>query len=256
MSLVELTQVVLERSPRFTLGPVSLQIKPGECLAVLGENGSGKSTLLACLADALPLSSGQITLEDQPLHSLTPQQRAKTIAVVPQSLDYGLDFTVFETVLLGRFPRSPGLWETPQDKQIAETLLEKLDLSPLKDARLSEISGGERQRALIARSLAQEPKLLLLDEPTAHLDVRHHARLAQTVQDLKAQGIALLVTSHDIPWITPLADKALLLREGKAVAQGDTANVINPENLQKTFGVEFESLKSDSGHSRLVPRSY
>lgn len=253
MPLFEFQQVSLRRSAAFSLGPVSLVVEPGGCLAVLGENGSGKSTLLALAAADLTPDQGTVLLQNQNLAELPATERAKIIAVVPQTLEFGLDFTVYETVLLGRYPHHPGLWETQVDREIADNAVHQLGLEHLKGKKLSEVSGGERQRTLLARALAQQPKILLLDEPTAHLDVRYHAELSRHLQALKAEGVAMVITSHDLNWALGFADQALLLREGKTIAQGPIAQTINAENLKKAFGVDFLTTETKTGRPWFIP---
>lgn len=245
----EAKDIEFKREEGFHLGPLSFAIAPGDCLGILGENGSGKSTLLSLLLQDQTLTKGQVTLNGQNLKDLTPKERAKEIALVPQAAEFGLDFSVLETVLLGRTPHIQGLWESKEDVAEAEKHLEKLNLTNLRHQKLSQVSGGERQRTLIARALAQNPQILLLDEPTAHLDVRYHHDLAHIIQQLKQENISLIITSHDINWLSQLADSLLLLQNGQPVAQGQTDKTLNAENLQKAFGVPFAQTTTDNGRS-------
>ena len=248
MKPFEAQKIEFKRSNQFSFGPISIDLNPGECLGILGENGSGKSTLLSLISGDLKLDSGKIIHSSVDIDTLTVKDRARIIAVVPQRIEFGLDFTVEETVLLGRTPYSDSIWESPEDHRIADNAIDQLKLQNLKDRKITEISGGELQRTLIARALAQQPKILLLDEPTAHLDVRHHHELATTLQNLKQEGITLLITSHDMNWLNLIADKTLILQGGQQLAYGTTSETMNAEHLQKAFGVPFQSIKGSDGH--------
>lgn len=249
----EVQDLTYARSQNFRLGPLSFALEPGQILAVLGENGSGKSTLLSNLLLEPRPNQGQITLGQTDLKTLSPQRKAQKIALVPQSPQIELDFTVHETVLLGRTPYATGIWESDQDQKIVQALQTRLNLDTLKNKLLSQISGGERQRTLIARALAQEPQVLLLDEPTAHLDVRYHQDLSQIVCDLRRQGLIQIVTSHDLNWIAPLADQVLFLKNGQPVAYGPAQKTMDTETLQRVFGVPFQRLSGSQGQTVFLP---
>lgn len=241
-------------SQTFQLGPLDLQLHPGQIHALLGENGSGKSTTLALLTGQIPLLDGEFLIYGKPAADAKPRHRAQSIALVPQSENTPHGYTVRQTVLLGRVPWSDGLWETPQDHQAADQAIQTVNLQPKARQPLDTLSGGERQRVLIARALTQNnqtqnnqtspslPRVLLLDEPTASLDAYHRAQLATLLRNLARDGQTILLTSHDINWAARLASHVTLLHQGRPIANGPTSHTLTPQNLQQTFGVPFQTI--------------
>lgn len=221
------------------IGPLSLTLQPGRIHVLLGENGSGKSTFLRLLTGETAPNSGTIECEGTNLTHLHPEDRAMRIALVPQDEETPFGFTVEQIVLMGRAPWVKGLWETEADHAAADQALEDCDLSGLRTKNVSEISGGEKHRVLIARALAQNPRFLLLDEPTSSLDVRHKAELSILLHQQREAGLALLVTTHDLHWAQEIADDLTLIRQGKVVTQGSKSEALSPESLAETFGVPF-----------------
>lgn len=240
MPACELRSLTVANGANFTLGPITLSIEPGQCLGIIGENGSGKSTLLNALIRPPKTWTGQILLNGQPSQNLTDRLRARLVATVPQSLTDHLDFTVRETVALGRTPHASGLWESPADQEIIDQAIKTTNLQNLQDRPLSQISGGERQRTLIARALAQQAQILTLDEPTSHLDIKHHRDLQTQLASLKDQGKALVVTSHDINWLIPISDKVLVLKSGNPLAL-QKAESLDEAVITQAFEVPFTS---------------
>ncbi len=233
---LRLKEVVACVSPRFRLGPISLTLTPGEILAVIGENGSGKTSLLRTILGEIPVESGELGLG--PLGtSATPLDRARFSALVPQIEATPFHFTARECVLLGRLPHAQGQWETPADLACAADSLALVEAAHLADRLLEELSGGERQRIRIARALAQEPRLLLLDEPTAHIDLPARQSLRRLVGKLAAEGMALVVTTHDLEWGSAVADQIMVLKQGGCVATGFDAQAISD-----ALGVPIEAL--------------
>lgn len=217
------------------LRDAACRIAAGNITVLVGPNGSGKSTLLRCLARGLTPQAGSILLDGQDLYALRPRRAAERLAYVPQENSAGFDFTVRELVALGA-EAGPARDGTRSLRQQIEQALGDLDLEALAGRSLLTLSGGERQRAFIARALAQDTDFLLLDEPTAHLDLRHQQRLLQRLrQAAREGGKAVLIVLHDLNLAARWADAVLLLGEGRIVAAGTPTVVLTPERLRAIY---------------------
>src|SRR3990170_1138054 len=194
---------------------VSLEVAPGQIVALVGPNGAGKTTLIRAISGVLPVRSGAIRVAGKDLSELSTSQRACLLAVVPQARDLPAEFTVWHTVLMGRTPYLGWLGSTSQaDHQRVQWALEKTHTMPLADRRIQELSGGEQQRVLLARALAQASPILLLDEPTAHLDLYHQANLLNLVRLLaREQDLAVLMALHDLNLVSLFSDQVALMVE-------------------------------------------
>lgn len=226
---------------RVAVADLTLSLKAGEITAIIGPNGAGKSTLLRTLNGQVPKSSGVILLDGQPLERLNRRTISRHIAVVAQEAELRFPVTVVEFVLGGRFAwatNSGWGWETEHDLQVAEAVLQETELSELSVRLMNELSGGERQRALMARALATQAPVLLLDEPTANLDLSHQATLLRLVrQRCDQQRAAALVVTHDINLASQFADNIILMKKGRAVHAGAPKDVLRVEILQEVFEV-------------------
>jgi iron complex transport system ATP-binding protein len=221
---------------RPALRGVSLAVRGGEVLGLIGPNGAGKTTLLRALDGTLHLTGGAVSLDGVDIARLTPLARARSIAVVPQGLSLPDGFTVAEVVLMGRNPHLPPLGgERPRDHVAATEAMQRVGVLPLADRRVGEISGGELQRVLVARALAQEPRVLLLDEATAHLDLRHQGSVMRLVRRLAREGLAVVAAVHDLNLASLFADRLALLRGGELVACDVPAAVLTPELLSHAY---------------------
>ena len=236
-------EVVASYRARRVLDGVSVDVCRGEIVAVIGPNGAGKSTLVRVLAGTLLPSSGRVLLEARDLTEFSRRDIARRIAVVPQESSVAFGFNVREVVLMGRAPHQSGLlYPSDEDLRVVAAALVACDLTELGDRPLNELSGGERRRVVIARALAQAPQVLLLDEPVAHLDVRHSIALYELVRRQAAeQGIACLCVMHDLNAVARWADRAVLLSEGRVVRAGALHEVLVPELLESVFGVPLRS---------------
>lgn len=238
---------------RPVLSGVGFRIAAGEAVALLGPNGSGKSTLLKTIAKSLPPLAGSVRIHGVPLADLGYRDLARRAAYVPQQEQPAFDFTVREIVLMGRMGHSEGLFETPEDHAAAQRAMESADCAFLADRPFSELSGGEAQRALIARALAQEAPLLLLDEPTAHLDVGHQVAIVGLVRKLAAQGFGVLVAAHDLNLAAALATRALVLCQGRLALDAPLPDALFSAEVAAAFGVGFEQARTDRGAVRVFP---
>jgi len=217
---------------------VDLALWPGELLGVIGPNGSGKSTLLRALTGVLPLRGGEARLAGRRLQDWPSRARAQQVAVVPQATLPLFAFTVREMVEMGRHPylgRFSGWGE--EDRQAVEEALALTETIGLQERRVDQLSAGELQRVIIARALAQRPRVLLLDEPTAHLDVGHQLEIFELLTRLnQAQGLSVLCISHDLNLAAEYCHRLILLSEGRVFAEGHPAGVITEQNLRAVYG--------------------
>ncbi len=232
---------------RTVLGPLDLDLARGECLALVGPNGAGKTTLLRLLAGVLPPTAGEVRYQDRPYASLSRRELARRVAYVPQVRPARVPFTVEELVLQGRFPHLSAfqLAPRPQDYRAVRESLELAGVAPLSGRRLDELSGGERQAAYIAAALAQEAEILLLDEPTTHLDPRHQRDVAAILLALRRRGDQTVVfATHDLNFASRLADRVAALQEGRLLASGTPAELLAPPLLTRLFAAPFTVVAS------------
>ncbi len=224
------------------LSGVSIAVEPGQVQGIIGPNGSGKSTLVRVLAGLKRPTQGRVILDGYPLENLPRQARARQIGFVAQETSVAFPLTVWEFVLLGRTPYTGGLgFETAADHAAARSALERVDLDGFAGRLLDQISGGERQRAVLARALAQQPRVLLLDEPTSFLDLRHSVVFLDLVRDLaRDEGLAVAVVLHDLNLAAIYCDRLLLLSSGTEVASGPPAEVLGYETLCRVYGIELQ----------------
>lgn len=239
--LLEAHNLTVAYDDRIAVADLSVALNAGEITAIIGPNGAGKSTLLRALNGQIPKSSGVILLDGQLIERLNRRTISRRVAVVAQEAELRFPVTVLEFVLGGRFAwatRSGWGWETERDLKVAESVLQETELTELSARLMNELSGGERQRALMARALATEAPILLLDEPTANLDLSHQATLLSLVRRrCNHHDAAALVVTHDINLAAQFADNIILMKQGRAVHAGTPIEVLKPEVLQEVFGV-------------------
>lgn len=239
--MLEARNLIVAYGDRVAVTDLTLTLKAGEITAIIGPNGAGKSTLLRTLNGKIHHSSGSVLLDGQPLERFNRRRISRQIAVVAQEAELRFPVTVFEFVLGGRFAwanHSGWGWETERDLQVAAAVLEETELSDLSGRMMHELSGGERQRALMARALVTEAPVLLLDEPTANLDLAHQDTLLTLVRNrCDRHDAAALVVTHDINLAAQFADKILLMKEGRTVHLGKPGEVLTPEILREVFAV-------------------
>ena len=242
--------------PGRTIGrDVSFSLADGEVLCVLGPNGGGKTTLFRTLLGLLEKHSGSIAFQGSSLENLTRREIARRVGYVPQGHAAYFAFTVREFVLMGRTAHL-ATFASPakKDFQVVDGALESLGIAHLAERPVTEISGGERQLALVARALAQEPRLLVLDEPTASLDFGNQIRVLERLAALAAAGIAILFSSHDPDHAFLCATRALLLAEGRVLEIGRPRDVIRPDTLERLYRVSVQVLATEGGMHTCLPR--
>jgi iron complex transport system ATP-binding protein len=231
-------------------------IPAGEIVAVLGENGSGKSTFLKVIARVLPMSGGQLTFDGRPLGQIPRRATARRIAYVPQSVDLVFPIRCLDLVLQGRAPHGNGfVAETPEDLRRAREAMRACDVEPLAERDAKALSGGERRRVFLARALAQEAEVWLLDEPTAGLDPRHRLDFLETLWRVHGERrTTVLLVTHEIGLAAELATSVLLLKAGRTIARGGRAEVLTAENLGLAFETPFEMRGTRFGvRSEVLP---
>jgi iron complex transport system ATP-binding protein len=248
--LLQLQNIHFAYPHRPVLEDVSLAVPQGTCAALIGPNGAGKTTLLRIAAGTLAPGAGSITLDGQSLSALPRKQRARLIALVPQQLDVPFDFTVQQIVEQGRAPHL-GLLRGPmrEDRLAVERALDQADVLTMRNRIFNELSGGERQRVKIALGLAQQPRLLLLDEPTQNLDIGRQAELISLLHHLRDQGITILASIHDIHLVHDNFATVHLLAPSSPVQSGSPAQILTPANLASAFHCDT------ARHPMLVPQA-
>lgn len=241
---------------REVLRGVDLEVASGELVALLGTNGSGKTTLLRCLAGTLAPAAGSVTFAGRRLPEWRRDELARRVAVLPQQLDLPGGFRVAELVAMGRSPHAQRLFgSTAADERAIERALRDADASELADRWVEELSGGERQRLLVAMALAQEPDLLLLDEPTLHLDLAHQVALLTAIRRLRDQrGMAVLAVLHDLNLAAALAPRVVILDGGRVAADGPPGDVLTTDLVRRVFGVPVEEAWTKAGSRHLALR--
>jgi len=240
-------------APLFTLEATSFQARPGEILAILGPNASGKSTLLKLIAGALQPLSGRVLLNGFVTHSLSPKTRAQRIAMVQQESRLLFPSRAWEFVLQGRHPYGrPMRFETEDDVIIARNALAQVGAEHLSGRWMDQISGGEKQRVILARALAQQPLLLLLDEPTLHLDIGAQVDLLDALRRLAAENCyTVVVVTHELNLAAEYADQVVLLQRGKSLRIGPPASVYQRELLEQVFQTPLSVEPGSSGRPRV-----
>jgi iron complex transport system ATP-binding protein len=231
---------------------VSLDVRPGEVVALVGPNGCGKTTLIRAITRVLPWASGHVVAGESSVRGLGPRDLARLIAVVPQNPQLPLGYTALEVVLMGRTPHL-GFFdqEGPADFRRAEEALETAGVSHLAQRPVDELSGGERQNVVLARALAQDAPILLLDEPTANLDIGHQMSVASLVRRLAASGLAVLAAIHDLTLASLYSDRVVLMAGGLVLTEGPPSDVLTGPLIHTAYGADVTVLPGE-GHGPLI----
>ena len=240
----------------FSLADVSVAIPPGSLTGLLGPNGCGKTTLLKLLCGVLPPQAGRVTLDDRPLASLTRRELARHIAVVPQETHPAFDYSAMEMVLMGRHPHLGAFQlEGPADVAVAREALLVTGTAHLADRNYMTLSGGEKQRVVIASALAQATEILLLDEPTASLDLGYQLEVASLLAHLnRERRVTMVLATHDLNLAASLCDRVVLLRGGRVLAHGATVDVLTGPMVQQLYDVDADvQFHERAGHLTVIP---
>jgi iron complex transport system ATP-binding protein len=252
---LELSGVAVALGGRPVLRGVDLAVAPGEVVGLVGPNGAGKTTLLRVASRVLDPDAGHIRFDGRPIAEMGRRELSRKLAVVPQDTAVPFPFRAGELVVMGRVPHQPLVgFDSADDVAHSRAALDRMGIGHLADRSVFELSGGERQLVSFARALAQEAELLLLDEPTAFLDLRHRVDLLRVVRELAAGGRSALVVSHDLNLAARSCDRIAVLRDGVIAASGAPADVLTAELLADAYGVEAEILTASDGRPIAVPK--
>jgi iron complex transport system ATP-binding protein len=241
---------------RQILHDIQLEVKSGEIVVLLGPNGAGKSTLIRSISGVIPIRKGNIFVDQKDVTTLSTMDRARHISVVPQAVSIPPAFTVWETVLLGRTPYLNFLGQTSaKDEAIARQALEQVDVLHLIDKRMNEISGGEQQRVLLARTLAQDTPILLMDEPTTHLDISHQVDLLKLItKQAREKNLTVLIALHDLNLASMFADRIAIVQTGLLCVAGTPRETLTSEIINSVYNVPVHVLSHpQSGAPFIIP---
>lgn len=252
--LVEASQLSIGYGDRVVARQINLSVQPGEMIGIVGPNGCGKSTLLRTLAGAIPPISGSLTMGGDSLARLADRERARLVGYMGVAESCEFPFSVRETVMLGRLPWHSKWKPNASDQEKVDRAIQQVDLSHLVDRPYFQLSAGERQRAAFARLLAQDPELMLFDEPTAHQDPAHGVLLAGIMRELAAKGKSILVVAHDLPWAFLHCPEVIIFDSDGALRRMRADADETPYLLRTAFNQEFAFPKLPSGHQVPVPQ--
>lgn len=233
---------------------VNISIEKGDVLCILGPNGTGKSTLIKCMNSLLKLKSGEILLKDKNIYSMNNTELAKIMGYIPQSNNSTFAYSVLNIVLMGRTPHL-SITSVPgkNDYKIAEEALKNLGILHLKDKIYTEISGGERQLVLMARAIAQQPEILLLDEPTSHLDFGNQIRTLKVINKLSKTGLSVIMTSHFPDHAFLSSNKVAIMNQGTIMEMGSPESVVTEENMKQAYGIDVKVLEVNEQRKACIP---
>jgi len=237
MISLQISEVYFSYLDGLVLHDISLSIRAGEMVGLLGPNGAGKTTLIKLVSGVLKPKQGEIRLDGSSLSQLSRKSIARSVAVVPQQFHIPFAFTVHEVVMLGRIPFLKAFAEESEaDRRLVTGALELVGIGELLERRFDELSGGERQKVILAMALAQQPRLLLLDEPIVHLDITHQVEILELVKSLNVeQGITVIAAMHDLNLAALYFDRLILLKEGRVWADGTPAQVLTEDGIKEVF---------------------
>ena len=242
--MLKIDSLTVAYGEKMVLKNISIEAVPGEIIALIGPNGAGKTTLIRAASGTTSIESGQIYVNGRNLSQLTTTQRAKVLAVVPQTRQMGGAYTVEQAVMMGRTAYMSWLGrESQADRDVVQLALEQAQLLEFADRSIAQLSGGEQQRVLLARALAQSTPVLLLDEPTNHLDLHHQTNLLSLIKRLsKEKELAVLMAVHDLNLVSFFADKVALLVDGELITFGTPQEVICAENISEAYQTPVEII--------------
>lgn len=254
-SLITLNQVAYAYGETEVLQDLSAEVFAGDFIGILGPNGCGKTTLLKLISGVLPCDRGSVSLEGRELKSWSRKAIARNLAVLPQETHLDFPFSAMEVVLMGRSPYLGTFqWERPEDLRIARQAMEQTDCWNYAHQDIRELSGGERERVFLARALAQEPQILLLDEPTTHLDLKHQAEILKLLRNLhQEKHLTILMVLHDVNFAMQACEKVWVMGQKKILGEGPPEAVLSPELMERVFSVKVDRVQSSRGRPWIHP---
>lgn len=237
------------------LEDVTMELTQSQMIGIVGPNGTGKSTLIRCIDRILEPKSGSILLDEKNIKHMAMMEIAKKLGYVPQTISSIFPTTVFDTVLMGRRPHI-GWRSSNGDREKIVEILQLMEIEDIAMKEFNELSGGQQQKVLIARALAQEAEMLLLDEPTSNLDIRHQIEVMEIIKDLIAKkNISAVMAVHDLNLASRYADRVIMMKGGRIFDAGNPLDVLTPENIRSVYGVDAEVINSNGGVPYIVPIS-
>ncbi|WP_445475011.1 heme ABC transporter ATP-binding protein [Methanococcoides methylutens] len=252
--MLEVDDIVVSYGNRQILNKVSLHAEQGQFVGIIGPNGSGKTTLVKTINRIIRTDSGTINIDGRNIENMDSIEIAKNIAMVSQVISINFEFTVEDVVLMGRTPYIKSA-ETHEDMQIVQNAMEKTKIIHLKDRLVTQLSGGELQKVIIARALAQDPKILLLDEPTSHLDITNQIDILNLVKDASKKGMLVIAVIHDLNLAAYYCDRICLIRDGDLISIGTPEEVLTPTNIKTTYNIDVEVTNNNVTNSiYVIPR--
>ena len=253
MTALAVNGLICGYGEKMIINGISFEVKIGEFVGIVGPNGCGKTTMLRAIAGLIKKKNGEVSVYGRNIDQLSRNELAREIAFVPQLMEPVEGFSVIDMVLLGRTPYLDRFeFESDDDYQVAKWAIGELKMESLMEKEVSELSGGEFQRAAIARALAQEPKLMLLDEPISHLDIRQQINILKLLRKIRAQR-TIVATFHDLNMAARFCQKLILMKKGEVVAAGWPDEVLTKENIWKAYRVKAEVRKNEKNkHARLI----
>lgn len=256
-NLIEIKNISFSYGSLFKIENIQLAIKKGTFLAIIGPNGSGKTTLLKLLTKSIKPESGVVFLEDQNMNNIRQRDLAKKIAIVPQNSYSTFAFSSFEIVMMGRTPHlSRWQFENNDDFTIVKEAMEKTNTWHLKERPITELSGGEKQRVIVAQALAQQPKILLLDEPTLHLDLNHQIEIMNLLRQLHSDKITIVAVLHDLNLAANYADEVAVIKNGKILIVGKPEEILTGKLIKDCFDASVTVKKhfaNDANRISIIP---
>jgi len=236
---------------------VSYTIEPGMLIGLIGPNGCGKTSMMRCINRMHKISSGDVLIDGESVLEKTPSEIAKKVSNVPAELRASFGLTVFETVMLGRYPYLEHVWwETEDDEDLVVDTMKKFGIFELRDRPLNMLSSGERQRALIAKAYVQEPRLMLVDEPTAHLDMKYKLDVMEYLNAMVKKDMSILVAEHDISLMARYCKRCIIMKHGEVYAIGDPKEVITEELIQDVYEVSASVGFDRDGELFVLPKRF
>lgn len=236
---------------------VSFSIPSGMLVGLIGPNGCGKSTMMKCINRMHDPSSGDILIDGESVLNKAPADIAKIVSTVPAELRNSFGLTVYETVMLGRYPYLKNVWwETENDESVVEDALRKFGVLHLQDRQLNMLSSGEMQRVLIAKAYVQEPRLMLVDEPTSHLDMKYKLDVMEYLNAMVKKDMTVLVAEHDISLMARYCDLCIIMKKGEIVAIGKPKEIINPDLIREVYDMDASIGFDDEGELFVLPKRH
>ncbi|MBR7006802.1 MAG: ABC transporter ATP-binding protein [Candidatus Methanomethylophilaceae archaeon] len=233
---------------------INLSADKGKFIALMGPNGCGKTTLMRCVNCLLKIQEGSIDIEGEDVLAMTRKQVAKVCTTVPAEMPVEFSLLLKDFVSLGRAPISSGIWwDSDEDQKAIEDIMRAFGLLKYQDRRLSQLSSGERARALVAKGVVQEPKVMMVDEPSAHLDIKYKVQVMELLKEQAKNGITVIMASHDLNLVTRYCDEAMMIKDGVIYSYGDPNEIINEQSIKDVFGIDV-TVVNVGGINYVVPR--